>query len=306
MLKRKWSVVLAMLMLFSLMAVTALPAAAARSISIKSDFAGYTDGDVGPLSLAKIFKLESADHARIKYSFGKGYLCPDGGGVTTSIVYKIELQEGETLSALDMTVKAHFASRAEYSDDWTEAPKGVVSVSSDGTAYTDVTTFEGELLDKSLGQNDFSTLTPKTYTADLKDAAGSASTIYVKLSWVVYDYPMYSSIHSVEFSGSTTGGTDEPEPPESEPTAPPQSEPETSDPDASQPDSSQPESSAQDTSKVTTTGSTTTVPADDADNGDGGGFPVAAIVVIVVVLLLAAAGGIVFLLYKKGVFKKNP
>ena len=305
MLKRKWSLVVMVLMLFSLLAAAALPTAAARSISIKSDFAGYTDGDVGPLSLAKIFKLESADHARIKYSFGKGYLCPDGGGATASIVYKIELQEGETLSALDMTVKAHFASRAEYNPEWTQSPKGVVSVSSDGTAYTDVATFEGEMLDKSLGQNDFSTLTPKTYTADLKDAAGSASTIYVKLSWAVYDYPMYSSVHSVEFSGSTAGGTGEPEPPESEPT-PPQSEPEPTDPDVSQPDASQLESSAPDTSKVTTTRPTTTVPADDADNGDGGGVPVAVIVVIVVVLLLAAAGGIVFLLYKKGIFKKNP
>ena len=112
MIKKGATLVSVLALLFTMLTFSAFSASAATVVSVKHDFAGYTDGDTGALSLVKIFKgLESADHARIKYAFGKGYLCPDGGGVTCSLVYKLETG-GKKLSSLDMTVKAHFVSRA--------------------------------------------------------------------------------------------------------------------------------------------------------------------------------------------------
>ena len=91
MIKKGATLVSVLALLFTMLTFAAFSASAATVVSVKHDFAGYTDGDTGALSLVKIFKgLESADHARIKYAFGKGYLCPDGGGVTCSLVYKLE------------------------------------------------------------------------------------------------------------------------------------------------------------------------------------------------------------------------
>ncbi len=312
MIKKGATLVSVLALLFTMLTFAAFSASAATVVSVKHDFAGYTDGDTGALSLVKIFKgLESADHARIKYAFGKGYLCPDGGGVTCSLVYKLETG-GKKLSSLDMTVKAHFVSRAGYNPDWTQTPQATVEVSTDGAAYTKVATWEGERVEKAdyPADTDYSKLTPKTYTANLLSAAGSASTVYVRLSWNVYDFPLYSSVHSVEIVGNDGSGGDTPAPTEPPVTQAPTTEatePEVTETQAaSQPETTAPaESEPVSQDSAATTSKPVQSDASAGEDDGKGGFPVAAVVAIVVVCILAAGGGIVYLLYKKGVFAKK-
>ena len=134
-----------------------LSVSAAQTISIEDDFISYKDGDIGKLSMAKEFAMESGEHVRIKYAFGKGYCCPDGGGVTASIVYKVDANGG-TFDSLNLTVKAHFASRDGYNADWTSTPKACVLVSTNGTSYDEVAVWDGERVSKTDYPN-----VPKTF-----------------------------------------------------------------------------------------------------------------------------------------------
>ena len=201
--KKKLVCLLALLLL-----VMALPlsVSAAEPFVIEDDFISAGE-DCGALSMAKLYKLDSGENVRIKYAFGKGYCCPDGGGKTASLVYKVDADGGK-FEALTITVKGHIASREGYNEGWTEAPSATVEVSADGNAYTKVATWKGDQLDMAQypENNDFKNLSAKTYNADLKAAAGSASVVYVRLSWSVYDYPMYSSVHNVKLEGRVNGG----------------------------------------------------------------------------------------------------
>ncbi len=202
------TVIAVVVALFSFVTV---PASAATLAEVKNDYASYTDGDMGQLSLAKTFAgIESADHVRIKYAWGKGYLCPTGGGEVAQIVYKLDTN-GKTTASLNLKMKAHFASRAGYSPDWKEAPVCNVEVSTDGKAYVRATSFAGERVKKTQYTDDqaFRNLPVKEYTANLTSAVKTknSAAIYVRVSWNVFDYPLYSSIHSIELVAADAGGS---------------------------------------------------------------------------------------------------
>ena len=182
-----------MLALILSVLVVPMSVSAAQAISIEDDFISFTDGDTGILTMSKLFKIESGENVRIKYAFGKGYCCPDGGGKTAALVYKVDANGGN-IDSLAITVKGHFNSREGYSEDWKNAPKAYVEVSTDNVKFSKAATWKGEFVDSSLEQNDYKDLPVKTYNADLKSAIGNASVVYVRLSWEVYDYPLYSSV----------------------------------------------------------------------------------------------------------------
>ncbi len=305
-------------LLLSVLLLVPTSVSAAQALTIEDDFISYTDGDIGKLSMAKYFAMESGDHVRIKYAFGKGYCCPDGGGVTSSIVYKVDANGG-TFDSLNITVKAHFASREGYNADWTSTPHAIVSVSTDGTKYEEAAIWDGERVSKTDYPNDtdYKNLPVKTYNADLKAAAGSNSVLYVKLSWNVFDFPLYSSVHNVKIEGTVSGGagisqattttTTAATTTTTTTTAAAPTEATTTAPSAG--DTTTASSADAGTTTAPTSGDvagTTTAPSEDNDantgnddGGDGNGAPIGLIVGIVVVLILVAGGAIVFLMYKK-------
>ena len=211
--KKHLSLAVVLGLLCSLLLIIPFSASANGSILIEDDFAAQ-QSDVAAANMKSTFpNLESADKARIKFSFGKGYLCPGGGGQEASIVYKVTVPAGQSLTALNLTVSGHFASRAGYNAEWNDPAYGKVAVSSNGTDYTEVKTWNGDVLNKAdyAKDTDFSKLADKAYTADLLTAAGDAAAVYVKISWAVYDYPLYSSIHKVSITGATQGAASETE-----------------------------------------------------------------------------------------------
>ncbi|MBQ8684105.1 MAG: hypothetical protein IJ518_06300 [Clostridia bacterium] len=297
-----------MLALILSVLVVPMSVSAAQTLVIEDDFASC-DTDTPASLLKRLYNLESGENVRIKYSFGKGYCCADGGGKTASLVYKVDAKGGK-FDSLGITVKGHFASRDGYNPDWTKTPSGTVEVSFDGTTFYKVKTWEGERVDMATygDANAYKDLPVKTYTADLTSAAGDDSVVYVRLAWDVFDVPMFSSVLNVKIEGNVTGGSGLVETPTTTTTVAPTTT----------------TTEAATTTEATTTTATeavqttTTTVADvnnnnsdvdvdtdtDADgDSEPAGAPIVLIVVIVAVLILAAAGAIVFLLFKKGAKK---
>ena len=147
--KKHLSLAVVLGLLCSLLLIIPFSASANGSILIEDDFAAQ-QSDVAAANMKSTFpNLESADKARIKFSFGKGYLCPGGGGQEASIVYKVTVPAGQSLTALNLTVSGHFASRAGYNAEWNDPAYGKVAVSSNGTDYTEVKTWNGDVLNKA-------------------------------------------------------------------------------------------------------------------------------------------------------------
>ena len=319
MFKKCASLVSVLALLLSVLLLVPTSVSAAQTLTIEDDFISYVDGDIGKLSMAKYFAMESGEDVRIKYAFGKGYCCPTGGGVTASIVYKVDANGG-TFDSLNLTVKGHFASRDGYNADWTSTPHAIVSVSADGTKFEEAAIWDGERVSKAdyPYDTDYKNLPVKTYTADLKEAAGNNSVLYIKLSWNVFDFPLYSSVHNVKIEGNVSGGACVSQATTTTTTTTATTTTTTT--TAAPTDATTTASSAGDTTTAssadagTTTaptsgdaaGTTTTAPSEDNDanagnddGGDGNGAPIGLIVGIVVVLILVAGGAIVFLMYKK-------
>ena len=312
MFKKTASLVSVLALILSVFLLIPTSVSAAQTLTIEDNFISWVDGDIGKLSLAKYFSIESGENVRIKYAFGKGYCCPTGGGVTASIVYKVDANGG-TFDSLNLTVKGHFASRDGYNADWTQTPRAVVEVSADGVKYEEAAIWDGERVDKGTyaTDNDYKNLPVKTYNADLKAAAGSNSVVYVKLSWNVYDFPLYSSVHNVKIEGNVSGGNGVAQNTTTTTTTTTTTATTTTTTTAAPTESTtiaptegSTTASSADATTTTTAGDTNTIgtmPTEDTgDNGDGGnGAPIGLIVGIVVVLVLAAGGAIVFLMYKK-------
>ena len=319
---KKFASLVCMLALVLSALLVPMSVSAAQTLTIEDDFASCETDTIEAL-MRRLYKLESGENVRIKYSFGKGYCCPTGGGVKASLIYKVDANGG-TFDSLNITVKGHFASRDGYNKDWTKTPSGTVEVSFDGTTFYKVQTWEGERVDMGTypTDNSFKELPVKTYTADLTSAAGDDSVVYVRLSWDVYDYPMYSSVHNVKIEGTVSGGSGVAETPTTTTTtaapttttttAAPTTEAQTTTTTATAPDNSDSSDiGGSDSSDVpdNSDASNDNSDASDADTSVNDGdaepsnAPIVLIVVIVAVLILAAACAIVFLVFKKGAKK---
>ncbi|MCQ2449891.1 MAG: hypothetical protein MJ132_06870 [Clostridia bacterium] len=160
--------------------------------------------------LAKYTDLIDSHRMRIVNAFGKrlfGYT-----GEDCYLVYKISVPEDEAVESIEFAMKGILTARTDYNPEWVDKVSyAKVSVADASIPYEDlpidgwidVKQWDAEQISKNqypIDTASFSEIEKQEYTADLTDVMPESKEMYIMVSFMVWDYPAYLSIDSVNIT----------------------------------------------------------------------------------------------------------
>ncbi|MBQ8684104.1 MAG: hypothetical protein IJ518_06295 [Clostridia bacterium] len=202
--------------LLSVMPLTA----SAEEVTLLEENYSALGSEVAANAMKSTFpKLHSSTQAMIASSNGR-FLTGDGSstGKVVNVVYKIDVPANT--QALNLAATGRFMFRNGYNHGWKlENCYAGVWVSTDGVEWGaavqnwDYTVVEAiDYPNNDSWKND----PDKTYTANLTNAIGDATSVYVKVEWKLYDVRFYAALKNLTITattgqagGNTPGGEDD-------------------------------------------------------------------------------------------------
>lgn len=182
--KRAGVVLTAAVLTAAVLPLTAFPVSAKTAVKAAYSFDKLAKGEVTAADIGAI------EETNMYFGIdGVPVLSPRGGYEEASAVWKLEAKSGETFESfvLSFVGRTWYQNKEVKDDNYLK-----VSVSTDGTAYTLVKTYQS---------NDNADMN-QLYQLDLAEYFKGQSTAFVKMEWLVFDSPHIFGIRSIELNGN--------------------------------------------------------------------------------------------------------
>ncbi len=205
------SLVLIICMLCATLSSATVSAVAETKTTVSDNFSAVAHPGITADKMVSTFEnIVAANKARV-YSNNGRHLCSTGAG-ESYVVYKISVPSDEQITTLNVLAVGHIASRTDAGKGWSTVPDGhvytaPVSENPANANWTLQSTWEGDELSVAdyPADSSFTQVPDREYTAQITPPSGY-SELLVKISWSVWDYPVYSAFHSISITASSAAG----------------------------------------------------------------------------------------------------